>query len=277
MAYNEYVYSSLREGRYNEYNSEEIGRFLVENHNEDGNLFRNDHSIVKLDYLVEMFGKFSVFNKSMQGPQMHSLIQNDKVKPFIKKLEVWKLNLQKNKYDMFPLLYDVCAGVNIEAHKNLFTEHFYGLLMYFLIISKIFILQSWRGYRIHLFEKEKLIELSSDIPLKQKFQSEPLVQFWLYRSEEYNTLSSKALQLLLPFVTSYLCETGFSSLAAMKSIYRARLVVEKELRVALFSMTPRYDKLCANKQAHPSHYKRNTLKVIFVYFFGINIFHIFTI
>ena len=61
------------------------------------------------------------------------------------------------------------------------------------------------------------------------------------------------MQVLLPFVTSYLCETGFSALAAMKSKYRARLVVEKELRVALSSMTPRFDKLCANKQAHSSH------------------------
>ena len=89
--------------------------------------------------------------------------------------------------------------------------------------------------------------------MKQKFQSEPLVQFWVDRSEEYNTFSSKALQVLLPFVTPYLCETGFSALAAMKSKYRARLVVEKDLRVALSSMTPRFDKLCANKQAHPSH------------------------
>ena len=84
--------------------------------------------------------------------------------------------------------------------------------------------------------------------MKQKFQSEPLAQFWLDRSEECNTLSSKA-----PFLTSYLCETGFSALAATKSNYRAPLVVEKELRVALSSMTPRFDKLCANIQAHPSH------------------------
>ena len=32
---------------------------------------------------------------------------------------------------MFPLLNDVCARVNIEAHKNLFIEHLDGLLMHF--------------------------------------------------------------------------------------------------------------------------------------------------
>lgn len=244
---------------------EEIAKFLVENHNEDGNLFRNDNFIVKLAYLVEIFGKLSVLNKSMQGPQMHSLIQKDKVKAFIKKLELWKSNLQKNKFDMFPLLNDVCARVNIEAHKNLFTEHLDGLLMHFshyfedldftkfAWIQNPFVDEQDDEFGLTTIEKEKLIELSCDTSLKQKFQSEPLVQFWLNRSEEYNTLSSKALQVLLPFVTSYLCETGFSALAAMKSKYRARLVVEKELRVALSSMTPRFDKLCANKQAHPSH------------------------
>ena len=51
---------------------EEIAKFLFENRNEDGNLFRNDNFIVKLPYLVEFFGKLSVLNKSMQGPQMHS-------------------------------------------------------------------------------------------------------------------------------------------------------------------------------------------------------------
>ena len=83
---------------------DEIAIFLDENHNEDSNMFRDDNFIVKLTYLVEIFGKLSVFNKSMQGPQMHLLMQKDKVKAFVKKLNLWKENLQKNNLDMFLLL-----------------------------------------------------------------------------------------------------------------------------------------------------------------------------
>ena len=109
---------------------DEIAIFLDENHNEDSNMFRDDNFIVKLTYLVEIFGKLSVFNKSMQGPQMHLLVQKDKVKAFVKKLNLWKANLQKNNLDMFPLL-NSCTRVNVEANKNLFVEHLNGLLLHF--------------------------------------------------------------------------------------------------------------------------------------------------
>ena len=108
-------------------------------------------------------------------------------------------------------------------------------------------------FRLSIIEKEQLSELSCDIALKQRFQNVSLVQFWLNLNSEYNALSSKALKILLPFATSYLCETGFSVLAAMKTKYRARLIVEKELRVAISSITPRFNSLCTNRHVHPFH------------------------
>ena len=84
-------------------------------------------------------------------------------------------------------------------------------------------------FGLAIIEKEQLTELSCDTALKQRFQNVSLVQFWLNLNSEYNALSSKALKVLLPFATSYLCKTGFSALAAMKSKYRARLIAEKEL------------------------------------------------
>ncbi|XP_042905119.1 protein FAM200A-like [Parasteatoda tepidariorum] len=165
---------------------------------------------------------------------------------------------------MFPRL-NLCARDNIEANKNLFVEHLNGLLLQFsnyfgdldftkfAWIQNPFIDEEDDEFGLTSIEKEKLIELSCDTTLKHKFQTVSLVQFWLNLHTEYNTLSNKALKVLLLLATSYLCKTGFSALAAMKSKYRARLVVEKELRVAISSQTPRFDQLCANRQAHPSH------------------------
>ena len=63
---------------------EKTAIFLDENLNENANMFRHENFIVKLTYLVENFGKLSVFNKSMQGPQMHLLTQKDKLKACVK-------------------------------------------------------------------------------------------------------------------------------------------------------------------------------------------------
>jgi hypothetical protein len=244
---------------------EEIATFLEGNHHEEAHLWTNDNFLVKLAYLVEIFGKLSSLNKSMQGSQMHPLVQKDKVKAFIKKLNLWKSNLQKNELDMFSLLKDFWATANIETSKNLFIEHLDGLVLHFsnyfkdldfskfLWVQNPFIDNEDDEFELTTIEKEKLIELSCDSLLKQKFQNETLIQFWMNLSGEYEYLYYKAMQVLLPFVTSYLCETGFSALAAMKTKYRARLVVEKELRVALSTLPPRFDKLCANKQQQPSH------------------------
>ena len=62
---------------------EEIAIFLDENHNEDANMFRDDNFIVKLTYLVQIFEKLSVLNKSVLEPQMHLLMQKDEVKAFV--------------------------------------------------------------------------------------------------------------------------------------------------------------------------------------------------
>jgi hypothetical protein len=45
-------------------------------------------------------------------------------------------------------------------------------------------------------------------------------------------LSRKALNILLPFATSYLCETGFSAVAAIRTKYFSTMKLENYLRVA---------------------------------------------
>lgn len=62
---------------------DEIAIFLAENHKNEASSFCNDSFILKLAYLYEIFKILSDLNKSMLGPQMHALIQKDKVTAFI--------------------------------------------------------------------------------------------------------------------------------------------------------------------------------------------------
>jgi hypothetical protein len=70
--------------------------------------------------------------------------------------------------------------------------------------------------------------------LESSFKELPLSEFWIHIGKEFPNLSQKAMKTLIPFATTYLCETGFSALAAMKSKYRSRLNIAKELRVAIY-------------------------------------------
>jgi len=71
--------------------------------------------------------------------------------------------------------------------------------------------------------------------------------------KQYPIVANKAIRTLIPFASSYLCETGFSALAVIKSKYRGKLNTEKEMRIALSKFTPRFDDLMQQKQAQPSH------------------------
>jgi hypothetical protein len=66
-------------------------------------------------------------------------------------------------------------------------------------------------------------------------------------------LSEKAIKILIPLATTYLCEKTFSSVTAIKNKYRFRLEIQTALRVAVTSLEPKIHKLISNKQQQISH------------------------
>ena len=101
----------------------------------------------------------------------------------------------------------------------------------------------------------ELADLSSDSGLKLKWSQTPVPEFWIYCTNDYPRLSTVAIKFLLPFTTTYLCESGFSVVTATKTKERNRLKanLSSALRVGLSRMTPRIDSLVSAKQAHVSH------------------------
>ena len=82
-------------------------------------------------------------------------------------------------------------------------------------------------------ERDQFIELSCDGGLKSEFSKDLLSDFWLKRRAEYGLISDRALKFLIPFSTSYLCETGFSAMLGIKNKYRSKLELEPDLRLKL--------------------------------------------
>ena len=106
---------------------------------------------------------------------------------------------------------------------------------------------------LKLKAREQLAEMCMDRTLQMKHNKMNIDNFWLIR-QEYPEISQQAVQILLSFSTTYLCESAFSSLSQIKTKHRSQLKsVKNELRVYLTSISPSIKKLRAQKQAHVSH------------------------
>jgi hypothetical protein len=95
-----------------------------------------------------------------------------------------------------------------------------------------------------LSKEEELCELQSDCTFKMRFTDLPLDKFWISVKEEYLAIQRKAMNILLQFSTSYMCEQAFSCLTSMKSKEKSFISVEDESRVCLSQVWPRIEYLC---------------------------------
>ena len=100
---------------------------------------------------------------------------------------------------------------------------------------------------------EQHLELQSSQAVKTKFISSSLIEFWCSILQEYSKLAKRALEALIPFPTTYLCEAAVSDLVNMKTKYRNRLRVENDTTIALSNINHRIDELVSKRQEQRSH------------------------
>lgn len=81
--------------------------------------------------------------------------------------------------------------------------------------------------------KSQFLGLREDNTQKIYFENTQLVTFWRKIGGEYPLLSEKVLKLLIPFSTTYRCESRFSTMVTMKTKSRNRLNLEHDLRCAI--------------------------------------------
>ena len=101
--------------------------------------------------------------------------------------------------------------------------------------------------------QDELIELINDGSAKEVFEREKLSTFWSLMKDSCPTLTIIVLRKPLPFATTNLCESSFSTLLQIKTSTRNRLKVEDDLRCAPSTTEPVIRDLVKQKQLHPSH------------------------
>lgn len=101
--------------------------------------------------------------------------------------------------------------------------------------------------------QDKLLKLATDERLKMNFENTvSLASFWIKIKNKYPELVEIALKPLLLFPSTYLCETGFSTINVIKTKHRNSLNMHHALRIVLPSIQTRLDKLTNKKQAYLS-------------------------
>ena len=93
------------------------------------------------------------------------------------------------------------------------------------------------------------------------FSEKPCSDFWIEMAQTYPNILKMALKVLIPFPTTYECDSAFSALLTIKSKARNRLDVIHDMRVALSKTEPHIAELIAKKEVHPSDVSAEELEL----------------
>uniref|UniRef100_A0A3B4U0T5 HAT C-terminal dimerisation domain-containing protein n=1 Tax=Seriola dumerili TaxID=41447 RepID=A0A3B4U0T5_SERDU len=221
----------------------EVFTFLTEKKSPFAHYYADTKFTAKLAYLCDIFSLLNQLNISLQGRNSNIFFVADKVQAFKRKLALWTKRAQEKRMDMFPLLSDILENCPQVMISDSVSQHLSQLAEKF---DEYFPEDPREGH---------LLEVSTDSTLKLQWGKLDLGSFWIAVSKEYPCLALRAVKLLLPFTTTYLCESGFSIVATTKTKARNRLrtTLKATLRVSLSPIPPRLDLIVSQRQAQVSH------------------------
>lgn len=247
----------------------EVHMFLEEKHSPLADHYSNDNFCAKLAYLSDVFDQLNQLNISMQGRNSSVFLVADKIEGFKKKLVLWNRKVKDGRLEMFPLLSETLESTPHTDISGLIIQHLTELSQKFAdyfpedprqgnlwILNPFSVDPASEDVALSVVLENELMELSADSSLKLQHAQVDLPSFWILASSEYTSLSKRAIRFLLPFTTTYLCESGFSTVTVTKSKARNSLktdTLDATLRVSLSPIKPRLDHLISKKQAQVSH------------------------
>jgi zinc finger BED domain-containing protein 5/7/8/9 len=229
--------------------------------------FNNNGWIQRTAYLSDIFGQLNTLNLKLQGKEMHLIQYRDKLQAFVSKLENWRRKANLGNFAMFEHLCTMAEASERGVVENLAEEingHLQSLekeiQRYFPELSEQEASVVRNPFHAALDVanipeevQDEFIELRNDSIARDLFKEKSLTEFWCSMRRSYPNVALLSFKLLVPFASTYLCESGFSTLLQIKTKSRNRLDVQDDMRLALSNTQPRISKLVKQIQAQPSH------------------------
>lgn len=247
---------------------EELAIFLQNDKFTLADRFRKVSWLIQLAYLADIFTKLNDVSLSLQGKNVNIFNTKDKLRSLLRKLQYWTVAVEENNMDPFPTLNDFSQESNSKIDEEIRKEIISHLKSITAALNEYFPqLNDDTNYwvfnpfdikekpdELSTSEYENLIDLTSDAQIKIRFNQLSLNEFWCDLKEEYPNLFKKAIRCLLPFSTTYLCESGFSLYTATKTKYRSKLDATPDIRIQLSTIKPNFEKILEEKKKfNPSH------------------------
>ncbi|UYV62972.1 hypothetical protein LAZ67_2002685 [Cordylochernes scorpioides] len=196
---------------------------------------------LRVSFLGDILDKLNSLNLNLQGAQENIITISTKLKAFKEKLSLWNLNIAKENFASFPMVQEnpskSIIKKEVEETLTLLSASFDKYFPYLDVEKMEWVVNPFMHCEIQHLEgemQENLIDLKNDLVFKRLFTEKELSEFWLCSNSKFPKLSNAAIESLLPFGSSYLCEQDFSTLTEMKSKKRERLqMIDEEMRVCL--------------------------------------------
>lgn len=203
-----------------------------------------------LPYLADVF-------EALNG--LNLIMPTGAIKAFLDKLALWERKVERGNVASFQRLNEVVGEEPLaEALQQEIKKHLSSLQEefrhYFHDIDgneNVQLKLAHNPFRctvndLPYVRQEEFLELINNTAAKEEFQKQQ--QFsssncWAKLLSAFPKTSKFALKVLIPFSSTYLCESGFSTLLVIKSKAQNRLDAEADMRCASSHTDPRIDLL----------------------------------
>uniref|UniRef100_K7F938 Uncharacterized protein n=1 Tax=Pelodiscus sinensis TaxID=13735 RepID=K7F938_PELSI len=177
---------------------------------------------IELVYLVDIFGILNKLNLQLQGKGTNLFSHQSIIEAFLDKLEIWIVRVEGNNLVQFPHV-DAMLGekeaiwMQIVDHLRKLRDEFQR---YFPEVDRTkdglsFIKNPFTTDVNSVPEdlQEEFLDLKND------FAAQGIEKFWASMTRSYPNLSAHTVRFLLPFASTYMCETGFALLLSTRDQY----------------------------------------------------------
>ena len=218
-----------------------------------------------LAYLADIFEALNELNRKLHGRDTNIISHTDNINAFISKIKLWSRKIIDGNTCSFHRLTDVLCNEPFPAELQRdiiehldclgkeFTKYFPGINTEDALIAMARNPFKCVVETIPEDIQEEFLQLVHDSFAKDDFQILSLSDFWAKMHLVYPNVSQRALKIIIPFSSTYLCESGFSRLLAIKTKARNKLEVEDDMRCSLSFSAPNITDLAASKQVQKSH------------------------
>ena len=212
--------------------------FRLQNKEDWVALFNDNSWLLTLSYFADIYEKLIILNHSLQGKESYIMDFVEKLTAFQSMLDLWIRKIENGRMGMFSRVTNL-----IEIHDYQLPDELRdAIILHLKVMKDEFtqyipeITQSDNNLVRNPFvqkvedcipddqddEQEENINLINDSGARAIFSTMSVPQFWCSMLLTYPLVSRIAIKALLPFPSTYLCETGFSSLLTIKTRNRNR-------------------------------------------------------